>query len=702
MSTVYDQNIAADTTTGFFGDAGDRLTFQTFTPSVSYDAVSVSLKMYKPGTGTIGDITLSLRMVDGDSKPTGGDLISGTTPGDTLTTDNSGEWRQITFSAAYELTAGVEYAIVARADECDESKNVVCRATSENAYTNGKGGYSTDGGSSWTVYSQTDLLFRVYGDAIIAPPSTSQYYTKRIVAIGSDEVWYGVDETPTQLADSIGQLDTTDFISMFEAYGKAFIFNNARLRIVDFVNVKLTTADIGSNPPDFHTILTGGTSGAKMVVDYITALSSASTIYGKRTTEDTFVSGETVTGTDDGGNAISFVISADEVAGPHWYDYTVYGGDAVYGALPDQATLGCNWRGRIILSGDKDYPHQWYMSRQRNPWDFNYIANDAGSPIAGGNGEMGEVGDVVVAVIAYSRDYLIFGCANSLWVMAGDPAENGSLYEFYSTGGILSADSWCRDKNRNLYILSTVGLLRIAPNFQSIENLTESSYPEFVDGLAYNGASHKLLMGYDRKRHGIQIIRTTLVSGANSCWWYDLRTEGLFPDSYPDACGAFSLFDYEAVDPTYQGLLYGCNDGYIRYADDDAKDDDAGDSDVAIDSYITFGPLKLGKEGQESTITSIIGITTGGGSGGTIADSNALTYSAWTALSADSIVEKLAANTTPNAAGTIAAPGRNRGARKRKPIRGLYAGIRIGNDTAAQTWGLEKLIVESRMKGRVK
>lgn len=703
MSRIYDQNSNADDTTGgAFGDGGNDIGFQTFTPSVSYSVESISLKMYKPGTGTVGDITLSLRLVDGDDKPTGGDLITGTTPGDTLTTDSGGEWRQVSLSAAYEITAGTKYAIVVRADGCDESRNVTCRCTADNVYTNGKGGRSTNGGTSWTVYSSTDLVFKVYGSAIIAPPTTSQYYTKRLVAVASDEFWYGVDETPTRLTDSVGQLDTTDFLSMFEAYGKAFIFNNTKLRIADFVNVKLTTADVGSHPPDFHTILTGGTSGAKMVVDYVTALSNACTIYGKRTTAATFSSGETVTGTDDDGNAISFTISANEAAGPHWYTYSVYGGSATYGSLPDQATLGCNWRGRIVLSGDKDYPHQWYMSRQRNPWDFNYIANDAGSPIAGGNGEMGEIGDVVVSVIPYSRDYLIFGCANSLWVMAGDPAENGSLYEFYSTGGILSANSWCRDKNWNLYILSTVGLLRIAPGFQNIENLTEESWPEFIDDLAYNGASHKLLMGYDRKRHGVQIMRTTLSSGANSCYWYDLRTEGLFPESYPAVCGAFCLFDYEAVSPTYQGLLYGCNDGYIRYADDDAKDDDSGASDTAITSYVTFGPFKLGGENREGVITSIVGVTTGGGSDGTVADSNALTYSAWAALSADSVVEKLAANTNPNAAGTIAAPGRNRGARKRKPIRGLYAGIRVGNSAAAQTWGLEKIIVESRTKGRVK
>jgi len=447
-------------------------------------------------------------------------------------------------------------------------------------------------------------------------------------------------------------------------------------------------------------VLTGGTSGAKMIVDYITSLAGAATIYGRRTTVADFEA-ETVTGTDDDGNAISFTGTA-EVAGPHWYDWTSYGDSTTFGSVPDQLTLGCAWNGRAVVAGNEDDPNQWYMSRQGNPWDFNYIANDQQAPISGEDAEPGKAGDPLIAVIPYSRDYLVLGGANSIWYMAGNPAAHGSLLVLSDIGGVLDSQAWCKDKSGNLYMLTTVGLLRIPTGFGPPENLLETIYPDFLTDFDFDNSLHRIVMGFDKSRNGIEIVKTTLATGANSCWWFDLRTGGLFPENYPEECGTYCLFDYAATDATYSGFLYGCKDGYIRLPKDSAKDDDVGPSDEAIDSHVTFGPLKLGKENQEGVVTSIVGITAGGGSDGTITDSNALTYSVWSALSADNIVEKLAANTTPNAAGTIAAPGRNRGARKRKPIRGLYAGIRIGNDTAAQTWGLEKLVVESRRKGRVK
>jgi len=447
-------------------------------------------------------------------------------------------------------------------------------------------------------------------------------------------------------------------------------------------------------------VLTGGTSGAKMIVDYITSLAGAATIYGRRTTVADFEA-ETVTGTDDDGNAISFTGTA-EVAGPHWYDWTSYGDSTTFGSVPDQLTLGCAWNGRAVVAGNEDDSNQWYMSRQGNPWDFNYIANDQQAPVSGENADAGKVGDVPVALIPHGKDYFIFGCANSLWYLAGNPAAHGVLMPLDAVGGILDARAWCKDKEDNIYVLATTGLLKFSNNLHQSENLLKLIYPNFIKDFAFNGSLHRVVLGYNRMCDGIKIVKTVLATGANSCWWYDLQTEGLFPESYPNQCGVYCLFDYAATNAAYSGLMHGCKDGYVRVEDSTAKDDDIGGSDNAITGYATFGPLKLGGENKEGVVTSIVGVTVGGGSGGTVTDSNALTYSVWTGLSADSIVEKLAANTNPNAAGTITAPGRNRGARKRKPVRGLYAGIRVGNSTAAQTWGLEKLIVEGRKKGRVK
>jgi len=541
---------------------------------------------------------------------------------------------------------------------------------------------------------------------------------KRLIAIGNDEFWYEDIAVAAgewkELAAANGDIDTTKQIWAFELYGKVFVVNGANRKVADFINVKIVTADVvpggaGTAPPSFGTVLTA-TGGAKMIVDYITALDGNCTIYGRRTTVATFESGETVTNAAEG---VSFTMTAaDEVAGPHWYDWTVYGNSATYGTLPAKLTLGCPWNGRAIVAGNEDDANQWYASRQGNPWDFNYIADDPQSPISGEDADAGKVGDPLIALIPYSKDYFVFGCANSLWYAVGNPAANGVLLCLDDTGGILDSQAWCVDKEDNLYILATTGLLKIPANFGPSQNLLEISYPNFIKDLDFDGSLHRIILGFDKLRNGVKIVKTTLTTGVNSCWWHDLNKKydsrgkllvgGLFPETYPEECGIYCLFDYAATDAAYSGLIHGCKDGYARIEDDDAKDDNIGVTTEAIDSYTTLGPMPLGQENREGVVTSFVGITTGGKSGGSEDDSSPITYNAWTGLSADEVTEKLIANTAPQIAGTIAAPGRNRGTRQRRMMRGVYAGFRIGNSNAAQTWGLEKLIIEGGSKGKVK
>lgn len=542
---------------------------------------------------------------------------------------------------------------------------------------------------------------------------------KRLIAIGNDEVWYediavGAGEWK-ELAAANGDIDTTKQIWAFELYGKVFVVNGTNRKVADFINVKIATADVGTHPPDFKTVLTGDSSGAKMIVDYVTSITpdAACVIYGKRTTVATFTTGETISGTDDDANEIDFdLTAADEVAGPHWYDWTPYGDSATFGTIPAQLTLGVSWNGRPVVSGNEDDPNQWYMSRQGNPWDFNYIANDPQAPISGEDAEPGKVGDVVVALIPYSKDYFVFGCANSIWYMVGNPAANGALLSLDDTGGILDSQAWCIDKEDNLYMLTTTGLLKIPVNFGQPQNLLEVTYPDFIKDLGFDASLHRIILGFDKMRNGIKIVKTTLTTGANSCWWYDLNkkydsrgqifTGGLFPETYPNECGIYCLFDYAAVDVAYSGLMHGCKDGYVRIESSSVVDDDIGGSDQLINSYITFGPIALNAADKEGSVTSMSIATIGGLAGGSEADSDDVAFKAWTGLSADEVAEKLIANTSPQIGGTVVAPGRRRGSMIRRKVRGAYFGLRIGNDTATQTWGLEKVILTTKKGGRIK
>lgn len=706
MATLYDNY--SGTATPYIAtqlNAPTDWAAQSFTASSAYRLSRIDIRCAKGVGDDVGVITVSLYAVDGAGKPTGSALATGSIANVDIGDTSSYSWVPCTLASSYSLTNVTKYAIVVHGVSLNASNVIYWSADDDGAgasdYAGGDGIYSVNSGTDWTVTTIRDELFRCYGSAV---PIADKTFSKTLVAAGNNEIWYESSQgTMEELTAANADIDTGAPLSMFELMEKVFIANGVNLKVADFGNSKIVTAALGANPPDYRTVLTGGTSGAKMVTDYITSLTGACTLYGKRTTSATFQASETVTGTDDDGNAISFAMTAvAEVAAPHWYDWTVYGNDSSYGAMPSQANVGCNFRARATLTADKDYPHQMYQARQRNPWDWNWVANDAGAPIRGGLGDAAEVGDIILTVIPYKDDIMIYACANTLWYQVGDLAEGGAVVELSLTGGILGSTAFCWDDQDNLYIFATTGLLRIAKGFQSPQNLTRIIYPDFIKDLAYDSSLHRISMAYDRDRHGIKIIKTTLADGVNSGWWYDLTTEGLFPESYNTANGIFSMFWYEAIDPAYRKLILGCNNGYLMYEDESFKDDDIGGSDVAIDSYYTIGPIALGGESREGILSSVQGIPTLDTDATTIMDSDDVDYKVWVGQSAARVTKLLKANTSPRLSGTMSATGYIRGTRKRRKLRGMYAGIRVSNDTIAETWGLEKLLVDSRPAGRLK
>ena len=527
---------------------------------------------------------------------------------------------------------------------------------------------------------------------------------KRLVAAGNDDIYYeDIDVavgTMVELDTSSGAIDTSDNLNMFELLQKVFIVNGANLKVADFINTKITVSALTTAPVKGE-ILTQNQTGGKyayMVVDFVNTAKTL--IYGYAyyaggataftTTHDISSSGS-IMNPDPIPNANISAVTAK----PHWYDWVKYPGST--NALPNKAYLGCNYRGRAVLSGDPEHPHQWYMSRQMNPWDFDYIANDAQSPVKGGNSDAGEIGDIIRALIPYKDDYLIFGCATSMWFLAGDAAQGGSINELDLTIGIFGANSWCFDGKGNLYFWGTNGIYRTSiPG--TPECISEIRLPKLVKDETIDPATYRITMAYDRIRAGILICITKLTDGTNSNYWYDLRTKGFFPESYPDECGAYSLFNYGANNYAYRDLLVGCKDGYIRKFDELEENDDIGGSEDAIDSHVSFGPLQIASDPKlRGNITELDLITAGGSTG-----SDDVDCKIYVGDDAEGIVTRLEAGSTPDLLKVLKAPGRQKGNTIRQKLNGVYAGIQLRNNTLAETWGFEQLLVGAKQTGRVK
>ena len=164
--TLYERYNTGDT--GYNDADATAWNAQSFTvgntgTNENHNITSVKLLLYR--NGSPGTVTVSIRAVDGNGKPTEGDLTSGTTDGNTLTTNTAGEWREIALTS-YGLSASTKYAIVVRALDATGVNKVVLRLDGESpTYSGGALIYSTDSGNAWDVYDSMDILFEEYGSA---------------------------------------------------------------------------------------------------------------------------------------------------------------------------------------------------------------------------------------------------------------------------------------------------------------------------------------------------------------------------------------------------------------------------------------------------------------------------------------------------------------------------------------------------------
>lgn len=526
---------------------------------------------------------------------------------------------------------------------------------------------------------------------------------KRLVAAVGGSIWYesSTPGTMIELAAATGTLNTVNDISIFEAFQKVYIANDTIFKVVDFANIKFATADLRVNTgtdfiPTRGMILTGGTSASQMVLDYMDAVDGATTLYGFRTTLTSFASGETVTGTNSAGEAVTFVLSTGQFSPvpPHYYDWTPFGNDTTtYGEMPARAILGDLYRGRTVLAGDRAHPHQWYMARQNNPYDWTYGTLDAQSAVAGSAADAGEIGDILTALVPYKDDYLLFGGTHSIWRMNGDPAAGGRLAEVSLITGIFGARSWSFDDEENFYFTGNGGIFVLPPQVgMTPKDLTEELLPDFWSDWGLDSSLHTVHMAYDKFNHGILLNRTLLSDGTNDNYWIDSRTKGFFPESYPADSGIYSLYNYDAVDPDFQTLILGTKGGYLKQFDATTKNDDTGASTTPIDSSVVFGPILIGAgvDNKSKINLATYALST---------DSDGVTSSIFTHPLAEKLIDGIDGGTLSAKMSKTITPT-TRSIKNRQKTSGTFLGLRLRNNTASESWGLESIVINVSPSGR--
>jgi hypothetical protein len=277
-----------------------------------------------------------------------------------------------------------------------------------------------------------------------------------------------------------------------------------------------------------------------------------------------------------------------------------------------------------------------------------------------------------------------------MWVMRGDPAAGGSLDEISLTTGIFGPRAYTWDDKDNLYFFGTGGFYIIPAGFGPPVNLSAEVLPNLISDLSISESTQRISLAYDRINLGIKISVTTVADGTNNNYWFDIRTNGFFPEIYPEETAVYSTIYYGSDTVAHRALLVGGKDGYIRQHVNTAKDDDIGATDEAISSNVSIGPIKLGpNEDTEGKILSLTFTTATG--------TDSLTYSVFVGDSAEQVLDQESAASTPLLTDTVLTP--NRIAKIRVKCRGIYALIKIENTTLAETWGIENISIQFEAAG---
>ncbi len=455
---------------------------------------------------------------------------------------------------------------------------------------------------------------------------------------------------------------------------------------LDFINTRII-GTVGVSTFEQGEVVTSASSAGIFDENVGSGATAWSLIYRTSTTE--FAAGEVITGADSGAT-VTPADAAKIIAPPHWLNWTL-----TTGSFPDGGSniMSLCW-GRIFLNS-VSHPHQWTGSRVDDPLDILLVTDDVASAVnSQATKKLGLVGDQLVALIPFKGKYQIYGCLNAMFVMRADPARGAFFSTLADNTGIFSNTSYCWDSKYNLYWLGNDGIYVVDPK-TIIEggvpiNLTTDRLPKLMKDIGLNRRTDRVSMEYDKDRYGIKIDVTQFDGAWNASFFLDLRTGGIFPDTYADDHMIHSLYYLDARKKSERKILAGCQDGYIRTWDEATKSDDGS---VAIDSQVFIGPVSSDQTRMKVELEEL-SVRTG-------IDTDRLTIALYSAITSAKLISDILDGTAvPRVSKTFIIDKLLPSIRQK--VSDGAIGIMLSNNTAASSWSSEKIDADMTETGRIK
>jgi hypothetical protein len=263
------------------------------------------------------------------------------------------------------------------------------------------------------------------------------------------------------------------------------------------------------------------------------------------------------------------------------------------GSLPLHGKLLESWRGRLVIGRTEDDPHNVYMSRVGDPFDWDEFPADPDSleAVSFGQSRVGLSPDIVNALIPYNDDLMVIGGDHTIQRLTGDPGFGGQLDLVSDVTGIAYGRAWCKDPDGRLFFFGSKGGVFVMVPGGIPERITRDSIERRLSDFDLGAYSIRLVWNY--RAEGLHVFAVPLTSpslgiapalGAwfmdkNGAWWEDsfARTN--------ESPASVAVLDGDL--PGDRVLLLGGQDGYLRFWDEVAVNDDG----QRIDSYVLLGPL---------------------------------------------------------------------------------------------------------------
>lgn len=250
---------------------------------------------------------------------------------------------------------------------------------------------------------------------------------------------------------------------------------------------------------------------------------------------------------------------------------------------------------RILLSADALDPNEYYGSGLGQPGDWLFGNTGPGAAFKGANPDAGRVGDAVISMMEYSQDLVLFGCRNSLFLMAGAPPSGGSLDNVSHRTSLLSLTSWCAGPGGETYWLGRDGMYLATPQCLACEPEPVSKEKLPLEMQDLNPELVTACLEYDHGLDGIFITLTPVDATADvTHFFYRPNLRAFFPVVFGSTAGNPTALRWVNMPDSEDSLLLmGGSAGSVRAFSYSA----ANDADAAITSRVVYGPVLLGGPG---------------------------------------------------------------------------------------------------------